>query len=389
MSSFAVEPFRIGLPDEILDDLKARLARTRWPDEVPGSGWSLGAELGYMRRLTDYWMHGYDWRSRERRLNALRQFTTRIRGQRIHFIHEQGEGKSPFPLLLSHGWPGSLVEFRELIPRLTQPSAFGGSPDDAFTVVAPSLPGHGFSFEPDQPRAGIEEIADVFAELMGGLGYPAFAAHGHDWGAYIATRLGFAHPDRLTGIHITLLVVPRQPVADPCTPAERRYNEQLARWLKEETGYLTIMGTKPQTLAYGLTDSPAGLAAWIIEKFRSWSDCAGDVDAHFSRDVLLDNVMLYWATGAINSTFWPYYERMHSPGIVPPGERVSVPMGYAEFPREILTPPRSVAQTVYADIRRWTAMQRGGHFPALEDPEALAREIQAFFRPLRERSEHL
>jgi len=384
LSGTAIDPFSIAVPDVILQDLQDRLSRVRWPDEVPGAGWNLGADLTYLRGLIKYWRDTYDWRARERALNRYPQFTTSIRGTRVHFIHECGEGNAPYPLLLSHGWPGSIVEFQQLIPRLTHPSAFGGRAEDAFTVIVPSLPGHGFSYSTGQARLGIIEIADVLADLMTGtLGYKRFAAHGHDWGAFLATRLGFAHADHLLGIHITLLAVPREPVQAPNTPQELRFNEQLANWLREETGYSTMMGTKPQTLSYGLTDSPVGLAAWIIEKFRSWSDCGGDVDAHFSRDVLLDNIMIYWVTGAINSSFWPYYARIHGPWIVPSGEKVQVPTGYAEFPREILTPPRSVAETLYGNIQRWSSMQRGGHFPALEDPDALAQEIVSFFRPLR------
>ncbi len=215
------------------------------------------------------------------------------------------------------------------------------------------------------------------------LGYTKFAAHGHDWGAFVATRLGYAYPDRLDGIHLTLLAIPRTPLrGSPRTVEEERYARQVEHWLAEETGYSQVMGTKPQTLAYALTDSPIGLAAWILEKFHAWSDCAGDPDQHFGRDVLLTNIMLYWVTGAIGSSFWPYYARLHEPWIVPEGAHVSVPIGYAEHPREILTPPRSLAETFYTDIRRWTPMPRGGHFPALEAPDALAGEIRAFFRSM-------
>jgi pimeloyl-ACP methyl ester carboxylesterase len=380
-----VRPFRIAVSDAVLDDLAQRLSQVRWPDEVDGSGWAFGTDLRYMRDLVAYWRDGYEWRIQENRLNRLAQYQAAVGDIDMHFIHEIGEGDKPYPLLVSHGWPGSIVELQELIPRLTNPSRFGGDAADAFTVVAPSLPGHGFSFKPGQERLGIIEIADILARLMTEtLGYDRFGAHGHDWGAFIATRLGFAHAAKLLGIHITLLAVPLEPViSEMLTPEERRFNEQLEHWRAEETGYSLIMGTKPQTLSYGLTDSPAGLAAWIVEKFRNWSDCGGDVDSHFGRDVLLTNVMLYWVTGAINSTFWPYYARQHGPWIVPTGDKVMVPTGYAEFPKEILTPPRSVAERHYGDLRRWTAMPHGGHFPALENPEALAREIREFFRPLR------
>jgi microsomal epoxide hydrolase len=218
------------------------------------------------------------------------------------------------------------------------------------------------------------------------LGYKTFASHGHDWGAFISSRLGYAHPESLTGIHITLLAIPRGRIAGrTATPEEERFYDQLDHWLSEESGYSWIMGTKPQTLAYALTDSPVGLAAWIVEKFRTWSDCKGDVDAYFSRDFLLTNIMLYWVTGAIGSTFWPYYARLHEPWIVPPGKQVLVPTGYAEHPGEILKPPRSLAELMYGNIQRWTRMPAGGHFPAVEGPEMLAEEIRAFFRPLRGR----
>jgi microsomal epoxide hydrolase len=250
--------------------------------------------------------------------------------------------------------------------------------------VAPSLPGFGLSFAPGQPRFSVEAIADCLADLMTVLGYQRFAAQGGDWGAFVASRLGHAHAERMIGIHLNLMPLRRDPdmVADP-TPEERTYLDELAAWLKEETGYQWIQGTRPQTLAFALTDSPAGLAAWIVEKFRAWSDCDGDVESVFTKDQLLANISLYWFTGAIGSSFWPYYARMHGPWPIPAGATIGVPTGYCEFPREILRPPRSLAARTYSDIRRWSVMPRGGHFAALEQPDALAREIRAFFRPLR------
>jgi microsomal epoxide hydrolase len=377
-------PFTLHVPDEILTDLRARLTRVRWPDEAPGSGWSHGTSLAYMKELVDYWRDKYDWRAHERRLNGWRQFTVELGGIDLHFIHEPGVGPAPLPLVLSHGWPGSIVEFERLIPLLTDPARFGGDPDDAFTVVAPSLPGYALSFRPGQPRLGVVEMADLFASLMTDvLGYRRFAAQGGDWGAFITSCLGAAYPDRLAGIHVNLLAV-RRDQTPPATPTEeeKTYLDELGRWMREETGYMQIQGTKPQTLAYGLTDSPVGLAAWIVEKFRTWSDCGGDVERRFSKDTLLTNVMLYWVTGAVGSSFWPYYARAHSSW--PIGERrpVTVPTAYASFPREILHPPRSWAERVY-DIRRWTLMPAGGHFAALEEPEALAADVRAFFRDLR------
>jgi microsomal epoxide hydrolase len=379
-----LEPFVLQVPDAAITDLRERLARTRFPDQAPGEPWAYGTDLPYMEELVTYWRDGFDWRAQEARLNAFAQSKARLHGIDVHFLHVPGKGPNPCPLLLAHGWPGSVFEFLELIPRLTDPARFGGDPADAFTVVAPSLPGFALSFAPGQPRFGVEAIATCLADLMTVLGYQRFAAQGGDWGSFVASRLGYAHAERLIGIHLNLMPIRRdsQMVADP-TPEQRRYLDELAAWLKEETGYQWIQGTRPQTLAFGLTDSPAGLAAWIVEKFRAWSDCGGDVEAVFSRDQLLANVSLYWFTGAIGSSFWPYYARMHGPWPIPEGATVDVPTGYSEFPREILRPPRSLAARTFTDIRRWSVMTRGGHFAALEQPDALAQEVRAFFMPLR------
>lgn len=267
---------------------------------------------------------------------------------------------------------------------LTDPARFGGDPTDSFTVIAPSLPGYGFSFAPGQPRFGVAEIADAFAALMTDvLGYRRFAAQGGDWGGFVTSRLGAAYPDRLVGIHVNLLAL-RRDLARPANPSpeEQQYLDELAHWLREETGYQWIQGTKPQTLAYALADSPVGLAAWIVEKFRTWSDCGGDVERRFSKDVLLTNIMIYWVTGAINASFWPYYARYHQPWPIGDGQRIEVPTAYAAFPGEIVRPPRSWAERMY-NIRRWTVMPAGGHFAALEEPDALAADVRAFFRDLR------
>jgi microsomal epoxide hydrolase len=357
-------PFRLRVPDADITDLRARLARTRFPDEPPLEPGSTGTSLAYLKELTGYWQTGFDWRAQEEKLNAFRQFTVPIGGIDLHFIHEPGRGANPIPLLLSHGWPGSVVEFGRLIPLLTE----------RFTVVAPSLPGYTLSFKPGQKRFGVEEIADLFAELMTEvLGYKRFAAQGGDWGGFISSVLGWRHPEKLLGIHLNLLAIRRDPRIPAENEQEAAYLAQLAYWLKEETGYQWIQGTKPQTLAYGLTDSPAGLAAWIAEKFHKWSDTEID------RDDMLANISLYWFTGAIGSSFWPYYARMHRPWPIPEGKTVDVRTGYADFPKEILRPPRSLAAKTYTNIQRWTTMPRGGHFAAMEQPEALAREILEFF----------
>jgi len=359
-------PFRLQVPDAAVADLKERLARTRFPDEPPLEPWATGTSLAYMKELVLYWANGFDWRAHEARINRFRQFTLPVGGVDVHFIHEPGKGKNPAPLLLSHGWPGSIVEFLELIPLLTE----------RFTVVAPSLPGYTLSFRPGQPRFGVEEIAGCFAELMTLLGYERFCAQGGDWGAFVTSVLALRHPQRLRGIHLNLLAVRRDPKIPAENAEERKYLKDLAHWLKEETGYQWIQGTKPQTLAYALTDSPAGLAAWIAEKFRTWSD------GGIGRDDMLANISLYWFTGAIGSSFWPYHARMHRPWPIPEGETVGVPTGYAEFPKEILRPPRSLAARTYTDIRRWSVMPKGGHFAAMEQPQALAREATEFFSSL-------
>jgi len=379
------KPFKIHVADDVLADLRERLARARFPDEPPIQPWSTGTSVEYMRELLRYWRDGFDWRSQEAKLNAFPQFTVPLAGIDLHFIHAQGRGPKPLPLLLSHGWPGSVFEFYKIIPMLTDPARFGGDPADAFTVVAPSLPGYTFSFKPNQPRFAVEQIAEVSAQLMTDvLGYKRFAAQGGDWGSFVTSRLGYAFADRVVGIHLNLLSVRRDPktLANP-SPDEKAFLEQLNHWLKEETGYQWIQGTKPTTLAFGLTDSPLGLAAWLVEKFRTWTDCSGNPENALTRDEMLTDIMLYWVTGAIGSSFWPYYVRMYGPWPIPEGATINVPTGYVEFPKEILRPPRSVAQSMYANIQRWTKMQKGGHFAALEQPEALAADVREFFRPLR------
>jgi len=379
------QPFTLTIPDTAIADLRVRLALTRFPDQAPGEPWQFGTDVTWLRDLVRYWHDRFDWRAQEAALNAFPQFKVALAGIDLHYLHVPGVGPNPAPLLLLHGWPGSVFEFLDIIPRLTDPARFGGDAADAFTVIAPSLPGYGLSFAPGQKRFAIDAIADVMAALMTDvLGHQRFAAQGGDWGAFVTSRLGYAYPDRMIGIHINLLTVPRdRPASTQPTVEAQRYGEELAAWLKEETGYQAIQGTRPQTLAYGLTDSPAGLAAWIGEKFRAWSDCGGVPENAISRDRMLGNIALYWFTGAIGSSFWPYYARLHAPWPIPPGATIDVPTGYAAFPREIVRPPRSLAEKIYTNIQRWAPMPRGGHFAAMEQPALLAAEIQAFFRGLR------
>jgi pimeloyl-ACP methyl ester carboxylesterase len=379
------KPFVLHVPDSDIADLRDRLARTRFPDQAPGDPWTYGPSVDYLRGLVDYWRNGFDWRAQEACLNTFPQFKIEQRETDLHFLHVPGKGPDPMPLLLMHGWPGSVFEFIDFLPRLTDPASFGGDPADDFTVVAPSLPGYGLSFRAGQKRFGVEEMADCLADLMSEtLGYKRFAVQGGDWGGITAARMGYAHAKRLIGIHVNLLAVRRDPdiVKDP-TPEERVFLDELKHWLNEETGYQWIQGTRPQTLSFGLTDSPVGLAAWIVEKFRAWSDCDDDVESVFTRDQMLADISFYWFTGAIGSSFYPYYFRRHRPWMIPEGASVTAPTGYAAFPREILKPPRSVAEKMFTNIQRWTTMPRGGHFAAMEQPEALAQDVRAFFRPMR------
>jgi len=367
------KPFTLLIPDAAIAELRERLARTRWPDEPPLPPWSTGTSVAYLRELIDYWRTGFDWRVWEANLNSFPQFTIPIRGIDLHFIRVPSRRPDAMPLLISHGWPGSVYEFHKILPLLAE----------HFTVIAPSLPGYTLSFKPGQQRFGITEIADLYAELMDTLGYPRYGVQGGDWGGFLASVMGLRFPQRLTGIHLDLLAVRRDPkMLENPNAQVKIYLDQLNNFLKEEIGYQWIQGTRPQTLAFGLTDSPAGLAAWIVEKFFAWTDNRGSPEDAVSRDEMLANISLYWFTGAIGSSFWPYYARMHGPWPIPEGETVTAPTGYAEFPKEVLSPPRSLAEKTYSNIRRWTRMPKGGHFAALEQPEALAREVIAFFDDL-------
>ena len=380
-----IEPFRIAVADSVLTDLKERLGRTRFPDEIPGSGWGYGSELAYVRGLVAYWRERYDWRAAEARLNALPQFRAEVDGLGIHFIHVRGSGPKPMPLVITHGWPGSVAEFEQIIGPLTDPAAHGGDPADAFDVVCPSMPGYGFSDHPREPGMDPERIAALWAQLMQGLGYQRFGAQGGDWGSMVSTYLGYRHPAQVLGVHLNM-VIAFPP--DPANPADGLTQEELIplmeaqQFLKEETGYQRIQGTKPQTLSYGLNDSPAGLAAWIVEKFRTWSDCDGDVERRFSKDQLLTNIMLYWVPETANSSCRLYCETMRSSKFPPTDFRVEVPTGCAIFPRELIRPPRAWVEKLY-NVQRWTPMPRGGHFAAMEEPALLVEDIREFFRPLR------
>lgn len=379
-------PYELEIGEDAISDLRQRLARTRFPDEAPDAGWAHGTGLAYAKDLARYWAHDFDWRAQEARLNAHPQYMVALHGIDVHYLHVPGVGPTPKPLLLLHGWPGSVFEFLRIIPMLTDPARFGGKAEDAVTVVAPSLPGYGLSFTPGQKRFGAAAMADCLADLMSEvLGYRRFFTQGGDWGSFVSSAMAVRHPARVAGIHLNMLATRPDlpPPANP-TPDEQRYQAEIRHWLKEETGYLTQQGTRPQTLAYGLTDSPLGLAAWIAEKFHAWTDHDGNFETVIPRDEMLADISLYWFTGAIGSSFWPYYDRLHGPWPVPDGQTVDVPTGYAAFPKEIRRPPRSIAEKSYTNIRQWTVMPRGGHFAAMEQPEALARDVLTFLRPLRD-----
>ncbi len=376
------KPFTIEVPAEVLDDLRSRLARTRWPPPLPYPGWVAGADIGYLKELLAYWRDSFDWRLQERRLNSFAQFTADVGGQRVHFVHERGRGPGPFPLVLTHGWPGTFAELLKLAPLLTDPAAHGGDERDSFDVVIPSLPGFAFSAAPAAPgTATARAWAGLWAQLMTeSLGYRRFGAQGQDIGAAVSIALAANHPGVVAGIHLPG-VVAFPAAGQPVSAQGQEFLDRQRQWRDIEGGYAHLQATRPQTLAAGLADSPAGLAAWIVEKFRAWSDCDGDVERRFTKDELLTTVTLYWVTGTIGSSFLFYHDSQLDRG--PRPGRVEVPVGVALFPKENpVTGPREWAEAAY-NIIRWTQMARGGHFPAAEEPELLAGELREFFRPLR------
>ena len=377
------QPFRIDVPKNVLEDLKRRLNETRWPDEIPESSWQYGTSLSYMKELTDYWQNEYDWHIHEKRMNQFNQYKVIINDIDLHYIHVPGIGPDPKPLLISHGWPGSIYEFVHVIGPLTNPAAYGGDKKDAFTVIAPSLPGFGFSSINGKKRYSLEMISDLFTTLMTDvLGFSSFFAQGGDWGSMITSRIAFDHPDKVLGIHLNFmsLMLSLDKNAN-LAPAETEFLRQL-RSMDDELGYQWIQGTKPQTLAYGLNDSPVGLAAWIIEKFHSLSDCKGQIENSISRDDLLTNIMIYWVTQTINSSFWLYYWIRHTPWRLMPGEKINVPTGFAAFPVEFFISPKEWVERAY-NLIQFTPMDSGGHFAALEEPDSLVKDMQTFFRKLR------
>jgi len=379
-----IVPFSIRVPDAALDDLKQRLARARFPEPLPPAGWAYGTDLAYLKDLVGYWRDRFDWRAQERRLNQFEQFTTSIDGLPVHFIHRRSKQPNAFPLLVTHGWPGSIVEFTKVIGPLTDPAAHGGRAEDAFDVVMPSLPGFAFSGKPAEPGYDPARIAQLLAKLMARLGYQRYGAQGGDWGAIVNTQVALADPQHVAGLHLNMCTAAAPAGADAnagLSAAEAARMKARQTFQAEETGYQQIQGTKPQTLGIALNDSPVGLAAWIVEKFRTWCDCDGNPETIFSRDELLTNITLYWVTQTAASSARIYYESRHPTSPVN-RNRIEVPTACADFPKEIIWSPRAHVAARY-NIVRWTEMPRGGHFAALEQPQLLVDDVRAFFREVR------
>lgn len=375
-----IAPFHIAVPDADLADLHARLARTRLAPAIADQGSSEGIDPAFLAQLLAHWRDGFDWRAVEARLNRLPQYRARVQDHTIHFVHQRGAGPDPMPLVLTHGWPGSFLEMEAIIPLLADPGAHGADPRDSFHVVAPSLPGFGYSSQPTHTGIGAFETAGLWAELMTGLGYPRFGAQGGDIGAGVSAWLGQRFPEQVIGMHLNYIPGSfRPPLAagEQLADDEQDFLRRAAGFLEREGAYARLQGTKPHTLAVGLHDSPAGLAAWIAEKFQAWSD--GPIDL----DTLLTNISLYWFTGSIGASFRMYVEGRARPMALT--TRVAPPLGVALFPCELPMPPRSWVARSF-DVRQWNTMPAGGHFAALEQPAMLAEEIRAFFRPLRTRA---
>jgi pimeloyl-ACP methyl ester carboxylesterase len=381
----APERFAVAVEEEVLTDLRARIRDTRWPDPAPGAPWEQGADLAYLRELLAYWAEGFDWRARERELNRFDHFRVELDGVRIHFVHERARRGDGIPLILTHGWPSSFVELLPLAPLLTEPEAHGID-GPAFDVVIPSLPGYGFSERP--PRTGVTTryVAGLWHRLMRGLGYWRYGAEGGDFGAGVATFMALDDPGTMLGLHLHNLEYPPYtgPASRPLSDAEREYVAQVERWDATERGYSAIQSTRPQTVGYGLNDSPAGLAAWLLEKWRSWTDSSGDPGAHLSRDFLLTTVTLYWVTQSITSSMRDYFDNRWFAVPLGPDDFVDVPTGFAVFANHFVpegAPPREYVERLY-DVRQWTPMPRGGHFAPVEEPELVARDIATLFAGL-------
>lgn len=372
-----IEPFTIAATDEQLEDLRSRLHNTRWPEAETVDDWSQGIPLGYVQQLCEYWANDYDWRSREARLNRFDQYRTIVDGLGIHFIHQRSPHDGARPLLITHGWPGSIVEFHKVIEPLVDPEAHGGDADDAFHVIAPSLPGYGFSDKPVATGWKVERIASAWAELMASLGYGRYLAQGGDWGSAVTGSIGAIDPKHCAGIHLNMpFVGPDSTTMDDLTDIEQRALDALKHYADWDSGYSKQQRTRPQTLGYGLVDSPAAQAAWIVEKFWSWTDNQGHPEDVLQRDELLDNVMMYWLPGTGASSARLYWESFGSTR----GEQVDIPMGASIFPKEIMPTSQRWASRRFTNIVYWNELDRGGHFAAFEQPELFVNEIRSFAR---------
>jgi pimeloyl-ACP methyl ester carboxylesterase len=380
----AVRPITIAVPDAVLDDLRERLERTRLPDQIPGTAWEYGTNRAYLEELLAYWRDDFDWRAQEAALNELDHFVTRIDGVDVHFVHQRSDEPDAMPLMMTHGWPGSFVEFTDVVGPLMDPRAHGGDAGDAFHLVLPSLPGFGLSGKPTEPGYSPERMGEILAALMERLGYDRYGLQGGDWGAIIGRSHAGNHAEHVIGLHSNFVLGGPPPGGDldeGVPEAELEMRRERTEAFAEGGAYQDIQGTKPQTLAFGLNDSPAGLAAWVVEKFHGWTDNEGSPEDAISRDEILTNVTLYWVTQTITSSMRIYYESRHTP-TVRPVRFVEVPTAAAIFPKEIYFTPRRWAESRY-NIVRWTVMPRGGHFAALEEPELLVEDVRAFFRELR------
>ena len=375
----AVRPFRISVPDHVLDDLHRRLEQTRWPDKELVDDWSQGAPLSWIQDMCHYWHTGYDWREQETRLNRFDQAITEIDGLDIHLIHQRSPHAEARPLVITHGWPGSIVEFHKVIEPLTHPTQHGGDASDAFHVICPTLPGFGFSGKPAATGWGVERIADAWATLMARLGYDQYFAQGGDWGSAVTRSLGAQDGDHCAAIHITLAMGTRRRTEGDPTPEEQRAMKGAEYYQTWDSGYSKQQATRPQTLGYGLADSPSGQAAWILEKFWSWTDCDGHPENVLTRDEMLDNVMLYWATNSATSSARIYWESFGKARAI----NVAVPVGVAVYPKEIVPPVRSWMAADYPNIVHWSEQPRGGHFAAFEQPELFVADVRTCFRQFR------
>jgi pimeloyl-ACP methyl ester carboxylesterase len=383
--SLRITPFSIQVEEAALTDLRARIHKTRWPDQIPGSGWEQGTDLDDLRQMLGYWADAFDWRSRERELNTFHHFRAELDGVHIHFVHERAVGGHGTPLILTHGWPSTFVELLPLVPFLTDPAAHGIA-GPAFDIVIPSLPGYGFSERPAHTGVNYRYTATLWHRLMRGLGYARYGAGGGDFGAGVATFMALDDPAPLIGIHLSNLEIPPYmgPGSRPLSEAERRFLARSEAFWQVEGGYKAIQSTRPQTVAYGLNDSPAGLAAWVLEKWRAWSDSHGDLTTRFSLDFLLTTLTIYWVTQTITPSMRDYFDNRWFGDTLGPADFVSVPTGIAVFAHQFADegePPREWAERLY-NVRQWTPMPRGGHFAPAEEPELLARDIATFFAAL-------